>query len=175
MATLETISQNLLTQDENELLAQLGARSQVVEANPTADSLDALEEGVSVPRGAFDDLLKVGKKIFVPASAQAFKLLCSPIGGDGELAAELDKLMNEKTAEAAAKMTTILTPILVGSLGLPQSLAVIVGSLIVKQLAKGISNFACENWKATLSDPTPTNSAPTNSSESPDMAAPSAS
>lgn len=58
--------------------------------------------------------------------------------------------MNEKTTEAAAKMTAAPTPVLVGSLGLPQSLAVMVGSLIVKKIAKGISDFICENWKATL-------------------------
>jgi len=88
--------------------------------------------------------------VFSSVSPKAYELFCSPIGGNTELAAELDKLMNQKTAEAAAKMTGLLAPVLVGSLGLPQSIAVLVGSLVVKKLAKGTSNLVCENWKESL-------------------------
>lgn len=41
--------------------------------------------------------------------------------------------MGEKTTEAAAKMASLLAPVLVGSSGLPQSIAVLVGTLIVKK------------------------------------------
>ncbi|PSB17788.1 hypothetical protein C7B61_20660 [filamentous cyanobacterium CCP1] len=150
MAEVEVVAQSLLVLDEDDLMAQIGARSQAIEASPSAASIDSLEEELPVPRGAFDDLLKAGRNIFAPASAQSYKILCSPIGGDSELAAELNKLMNEKTAEAAGKMAAALTPVLVGSLGLPQSIAVMVGSLIVKKVAKGTSDFICENWKVTL-------------------------
>lgn len=162
MAEVEAIAQNLLALDEDDLMAQLGARSQAIEASPDAASLESLEEEVPVPRGAFDDLLKAGQNIFAPASAQAYKILCSPIGGDSDLAKELDKLMNQKTAEAASQMAALLAPVLVGSLGLPQSIAVMVGSLIVKKAAKGTSDFICENWKATLEGST------TASTDSPD-------
>lgn len=173
MAEIEAVAQNLLALDENDLMAQIGVRSQAIEASPRAASIDSLEEEVPIPRGAFDDLLKAGQNIFAPASAQAYNVLCSPIGGDSELAKELDKLMNEKTTEAATKMTAALTPVLVGSLGLPQSIAVMVGSLIVKKVAKGTSDFICENWKATLEGTAPASaSSPENSpiapSESPD-------
>jgi hypothetical protein len=40
--------------------------------------------------------------------------------------------------------------ILVGSLGLPQSIAVLVGSLIAKKIAKGSSYFICERWQQSL-------------------------
>jgi hypothetical protein len=154
MIEIEAFAKNLLELDENELMAQIGARSQAIEASPRAASIDSLGEEIPVPKGAFDELLKAGENIFAPASAQAYKILCSPIGGDGELAAELDKLMNEKTTEASTKMTAALTPVLVSSLGLPQSIAVMVGSLIVKKIAKGTSDFICENWKATLESST---------------------
>jgi hypothetical protein len=150
MAEVEAIAQNLLALDEDELMAQIGARSQAIEASSRAASIDSLEEEVPVPRGAFDDLLRAGKNIFAPASTQAYKILCSPMGGNSDLAKELDKLMNQKTAEAATKMTAAIAPVLVSSLGLPQSIAVMVGSLIVKKVAKGTSDFVCENWKATL-------------------------
>lgn len=180
MAEVEAIAQHLLALDEDELMAQIGARSQAIETSPEAASIESLEEEVPVPRGAFDDLLNAGKNIFAPASAQAYKILCSPIGGDSDLAKELDKLMNEKTSEAAAQMTKLLAPVLVGSLGLPQSIAVMVGSLIVKKVAKGTSDFICENWKATLeSSTTPSVSSPESSpiapAEPPDTPEPSAS
>lgn len=179
MAEIEAVAQNLLALDEDELMAQLGARSQAIEASPRAASLDSLEAEVPIPRGAFDDLLKAGKSVFAPASTQAYKVLCSPIGGNSDLAKELDKLMNEKTTEAAAKMTAALTPVLVGSLGLPQSLAVMVGSLIVKKIAKGASDLICENWKSSLEGATASASSPESSpvvpSEPPDTPEPSAS
>ncbi|WP_088893909.1 hypothetical protein [Leptolyngbya ohadii] len=167
MAEIEAVAQNLLALDEDELMAQIGARSQAIEASPRAASIDSLEEEIPVPRGAFDDLLKAGKNIFAPASSQAYKLLCSPIGGDSDLAKELDKLMSEKTSEAAGKMTAALAPVLVGSLGLPQSIAVMVGSLIVKKVAKGTSDLICENWKAAL-DGTATATATATDASSPE-------
>jgi hypothetical protein len=150
MAEVEAIARGLLELDENELLAQIGVRDQAIETSPAAAAIESLNEEIPVPRGAFDELLKAGKNVFAPASAQAYKLLCSPIGGNSDLAAQLDKLMSEKTTEAAAKMTGLLTPVLVGSLGLPQSIAVMVGTLLVKKAAKGTSDLICENWKASL-------------------------
>ncbi|MBW4659778.1 MAG: hypothetical protein KME15_13960 [Drouetiella hepatica Uher 2000/2452] len=150
MAEVEAVARGLAELDEDDLTAQLGAVSQYVEANPEEVSVNSIED-IPVPRGAFDDLFKAGLNVFTSISPKAYNVLCSPIGGKGELAAELDKLMSAKTTEAAAKMTGLLTPVLVGSLGLPQSVAVVVGSLIVKKAAKGTSDYVCENWKANLS------------------------
>jgi hypothetical protein len=150
MAEVEAIARNLLALDEDDLIAQIGARSQAIKTNPEAGTLESLEEEIPMPRGAFDELKKTGKDIFASASARAYNLLCSPVGGDSELAKELDKLMIEETTEAASKMAAALTPVLVGSLGLPQSIALMVGSLIVKKVARGVSNFICENWRQTL-------------------------
>ncbi len=77
-------------------------------------------------------------------------MLCSPLWGISDLAALLAQIMCQKTTEAAAKMTGLLTPVLVGSLGLPQSIAVMVGTLLVKKAAKGTSDLICENWKTSL-------------------------
>jgi hypothetical protein len=51
MAEIEAIAQNLLALDEDELMAQIGAQSQAIEASPRAASIDSLEEEVPVPRG----------------------------------------------------------------------------------------------------------------------------
>ena len=149
MAEMEAVARSLAELNEDELTAQLGAISHAIAADSRAASLDSIED-IPVPRGAFDELFQAGRHVFSSISPKAYDLFCSPIGGNSELAAELDKLMNQKTAEAAAKMTGLLAPVLVGSLGLPQSVAVLVGSLIVKQVAKGTSNFVCENWKGSL-------------------------
>ena len=159
MAEIEAVARNLAELNEDDLTAQLGAVSQYVEANPEADSVSSIED-IPVPRGAFDDLFQAGLNVFTSISPKAYSILCSPIGDNGELAAELDKLMNAKTTEAAAKMTGLLTPVLVGSLGMPQSIAVVVGSLIVKKAAKGTSNYVCENWKANLSGATSSSETP---------------
>ncbi len=167
MTELETVARGLVEFDEDELTAQLGALAQAVEVDASATSLEAAVD-VPTPRGLFDELFQAGMAVFNSVSPKAYELFCTPIGGNSELAAELDQLMTQKTAEAAAKMTGLLTPVLVGSLGLPQSIAVLVGSLIVKKIAKGASNFVCENWKESL--PSPANSPADASGTSPDPA-----
>jgi hypothetical protein len=157
MANVDEIVQSLLELGEEELTAQVGARSQSIEIDPDTGDLASLEsEPIATSRASFDDLIKIGQNVFGPASSGAYNLLCSPVGGDTDLAQQIDSLMNQKTTEASAKATALLSPILAGSLGLPQSLAVVVGALVVKKLAKGTSDFVCENWKKNLAaDGTP--------------------
>lgn len=53
--------------------------------------------------------------------------------------------------------------ILVSQLVLPQSLAVLVGTLIVKKVAKVASDFTCSTWKKALEeDPSIQDTAPAN-------------
>jgi len=151
MANVDAVVQSLLELDEEELTAQVGARFQSIEIDPNAADLASLEEEpIAASRASLDDLIKIGQKVFGPASAGAYNLLCSPVGGDDELAQQINNLINQKTAEASAKATALLSPILVGSLGLPQSLAIVVGALLVKKLAKGTSDLVCDNWKRNI-------------------------
>jgi hypothetical protein len=159
MAEINDLAQKLLELDEDELEARIGMRSQSQsrggEAEVADDSLDSLEDMDAVPRGAFNDFLAAGKDFFTPVNAQAYKILCTEIGNDSELGKALNNVMDIKTTEAAAKVTAILSPILVSQLALPQSLAVLVGTLIVKKVAKGASDFTCSNWKKALEGETP--------------------
>lgn len=150
MADVDTVVQNLQALDEDELIAQLGMRASAIESDPSEASIESLEEPMPVPRASWDDVLKIGQKLLDQYSAKAYELLCTPLGGNGELAKELDQVFNEKTAEAASKATSLIAPILVSSLGLPQSLAVLLGTLIVKNLAKGTSDFVCDRWQQSL-------------------------
>lgn len=151
MSELESAARGLLELDEDQLTAKLGLLEQSGAGAKGARGADGLEDlyNLPEPRGGLDDLLKIGKNVFGPASEGAYKALCSDIGGDSDLAKELTKLMDQNTSEANAKATALLTPIL-ASVGLPQSLAVVVGALLVKKLAKGTSDFICTTWKANI-------------------------
>jgi hypothetical protein len=151
MSEVEAAARGLLALDEEELITKLGLIDQFVSSDPNAASIDYLDS-LPEPKGGLDDLLKAGKNIFGPASAGAYKVLCSDIGDlakDSDLAQELTKLMDAKTAEASAQAAALLTPILASG-GLPQSLALVVGTLLVKKLAKGSSDFICTNWKNNI-------------------------
>ena len=79
-------------------------------------------------------------------------MLCSDVGDlvkDADVATELTKLMAQKTTEASTQAIALLTPILAGA-GLPQSVAIVVGTLLVKKLAKGSSDFICTKWKQNI-------------------------
>lgn len=165
MADINPVVQKLQELDEDELLAQIGMRAQALESNPSDASIEMLEELMPVPRASWDEVLKIGQNLLDQTSAKAYKLMCTPIGGNGELAKELDQVFNEKTADAVAKATGLITPVLVSSLGLPQSLAVLLATLIVKKLAKGTSDFICDRWQQSLgiSSTTPPTTIPASS------------
>lgn len=154
MADTEAIVHHLLELDEDELMAQIGIKAQAIEQDESAADLASLEEPIAIPRAGWDDIFQFGQDIFSDASAQAYKLLCTSLEGENgdtnELVQELEKLLGAKTAEAATKATALLAPVLVGSLGLPQSLAVLISTLLVRRLAKGASNLICEKWQASL-------------------------
>lgn len=151
MTNVNTLIQKLQELDEDELIAQVGMRVQAIESHQErAASIESLSEPMPVPRASWDDVLKTGQNLLNQTSANTYKLMCTPIGGNGDLAKELNQVLNEKTAEAAAKATSLIAPVLVGSLGLPQSLAVLLGTLIVKKLAKGTSDFICDRWQQSL-------------------------
>lgn len=150
MTNVNTVIQKLQELDEDQLIAELGMRAQAFGSDPSAASIESLEEPMPVSRASWDDVLKTGQNLLKQTSTDTYKLMCTPIGGNGDLAKELNQVLNEKTAEAAAKATSLITPVLVGSLGLPQSLAVLLGTLIVKKLAKETSDFICDRWQQSL-------------------------
>jgi hypothetical protein len=152
MSAIETIVQDLLALDEEELTTKLGLLDQDLNAGVRgATSIDYVEN-LPEPRGGIEDLLKVGQNVFGPASAEAYRVLCSDVGDlvkDSDVATELTKLMAQKTTEASTQAVALLTPILAGG-GLPQSVAIVVGTLLVKKLAKGSADFICTKWKQNI-------------------------
>jgi hypothetical protein len=166
MSEIEAVARGLLELDEDDLTVKLGLLEPELNSDARgATSIDDLLN-MPTPKAGLGDLLKAGQNIFGPASAGAYKVLCSDIGDlakDSDLAKELTKLMDQRTSEASAKVAALLTPILASG-GLPQSLAVIVGALLVKKLAKDGADFICTKWKKNI-EGTPENTPP--ASESP--------
>ena len=152
MSAVETVAKGLWELDEEELTTTLGLLDQDLNAGVRgATSIDYLEN-LPEPRGGLEDLLKAGQNVFGPASAGAYRVLCSDVNDlakDSDLAKELTKLMDTKTTEASAQAVALLTPILAGG-GLPQSVAIVVGTLLVKKLVKGSSDFICTKWKQNI-------------------------
>lgn len=154
MADTTAIVHQLLDLDEDELTAQIGMQAQSIEQNADAASLSSLEDPIAVPRAGWSEVFQFGQSIFEDASVRGYKLLCTPLGEGNsetaELVQELEKLLDSKTAEATTQATALLAPVLVGSLGLPQSLAVMIATLLVKRLAKGTSDLICDRWQNSL-------------------------
>ena len=135
---------DLLALDEEELTTKLGLLDQDLNAGVRgATSIDYLEN-LPEPRDGLEDLLKAGQNVFGPASAEAYRVLCSDVGDlvkDSDVATELTKLMAQKTTEASTQAVALLTPILAGG-GLPQSVAIVVGTLLVKRVDVIFRDFA---------------------------------
>ena len=143
--------QKLADSDEDSLFKELGelARSpKVVDRGDDSFQLimpKNLEHDTKISSRVF------GQEVLMMLSPKAYKLLCSPIEGNGELAAELTKLMDQKTTEAATKAMEKLGYLLVNSLGLPQQIAFRASSLLIRKIAHETSDLICERWQKSLS------------------------
>lgn len=136
---------------EDELLEDLGdiVRSPVV----TERELEVLQISKSdtEERTVFEDSITVGRRVLAEVTPKAYKLLCSPIDGDNELAQELTKLMDKKTQKAAKKAAEKLGYLLIGGgLGLSQRITLMVSSVIIRKIASGTSDAICGRWEETL-------------------------
>jgi hypothetical protein len=148
MAEMEALVQNLLALDEEELETQLGLRTQSIEAGDSeVASLESLEEELPAPRGlGGENALELGRQIFSRVYAEAYELLCKPLGGDEETAKALDKALEENYAKAAS----ILAPVLVSNFALAPAIATIVATLVIKKISKDLAGGICSTWAKSL-------------------------
>ena len=165
----EVAVEELWETDEDLLLAQLGQlseRSPIVTERPVGMRAEVLERSPIVTErpiamrselvtledrsyGAVKNLLAKGNEAFETISPLAYKVLCSDLG-EGELAQELTKLMENNTEAAAAKAVTILGSVLLKHLNMPQTMAMVMATLVIKRAAKETSTLICENWQKRL-------------------------
>lgn len=158
----------LWDEDEESLLAELAlleARSPIVTERPIELRIErspivterpmAMRSELTVvgtnDRGIVEDSLTRGKQVFAKVSPMVYRLLCNPLGDrDSDLARELTKLMDLKVDEFAKKAVGLLGPVLVQSLGIPQTLALVIATLLIKKAVSSSANLICESWKESL-------------------------
>jgi hypothetical protein len=161
MADPSELLQNLADLEEEELEAQLGksaqnigeavARGETKKASTASTALD-----IAVERGPVGDALKdAGQRMFDWISPAAYKLLCTPLGGEGadETMKELVKLLDEDLGKNVVKAAGMLTPFLTANLGLAPAIAALVSTLIIKRVSKGVAKFTCDAWQKSLESP----------------------
>jgi hypothetical protein len=177
VADVKALVESLLTLDDDVLEAQLGARAQAIEddvagrgargagADPASlDSIDVEEiRGVAARAATDSKLLAAGQRLFSWINPAAYKLLCTPLGGEGadETMQQLVKLLDEDLERNVAKAAGMLTPFLTANLGLAPAIAALVSTLIIKRVSHGFAEFTCDTWQKALpsSDITETPSA----------------
>ena len=151
MTEANELAQRIYDLDEDVLEARLGILAQEMGGDLTGKSaprgvaLDSIDiEATSralIPPGA----VELGQKVFDRVNAEAYKILCTPLG-DESTRETLDKALEENYTKAAG----MLAPVLVSSLGLAPAVAAIVASLIIKRISKDIAGGICSTWEKSL-------------------------
>ena len=174
MAEVEALVASLWKLDDEALEAQLGSQVQAIEdevagrgarrAGADPASLDSIKVDVATRAPIDPKYLNAGRRLFNWISPAAYKLLCTPLGGEGsdETMQELVKLLDQDLEKNVAKAAGMLAPFLTANLGLAPAIAALVSTLIIKRLSKEFSKFTCDAWQKTLqsSDVPETPSAP---------------
>jgi hypothetical protein len=162
VAEVETLVQGLWDLDDDVLEAQLGSHVQAIEdemagrgarrggADPA--SLDSIDVGVAARAAIDPKLLNAGRGVFNWINPAAYKLLCTPLGGEGsdQTMQQLMKLLDDGLEKNVAKAAGMLAPFLTANLGLAPAIAALVSTLIIKKVSKQVSNFTCDAWQKTL-------------------------
>lgn len=168
MADVGESLQNLANLEEDELEAQLGMSAQnigeaVARGESRKASAASTDLDIALQRGPTWDALKsTGQQMFNWISPTAYKLLCTPLGGEGsdETMQQLVKLLDEDLTKNAAKAAGMLAPFLTANLGLAPAIAALVSTLIIKRVSQGAAKFTCDAWQKSLESSTTPETAP---------------
>ena len=162
MAEVEALVESLWELDDDVLEAQLGSQVQAIEnemagrgargtgADPA--SLDSIDIGVAAKAAIDPKFLNAGRRLFNWINPAAYKLLCTPLEGEGsdKTMQELVKLLDQDLEKNVAKAAGMLAPFLTANLGLAPAIAALVSTLIIKRVSKEVSKFTCDAWQETL-------------------------
>jgi len=151
MTEANELAQQIYDIDEDVLVAKLGILAEEMggdlsgQSAPRGVSVDSIDLEVGtrgiIPPGA----IQVGQKVFNQVNAEAYKILCTPLGDESTREA-LDKALEENYTKAAG----MLAPVLVSGLGLAPSVAAIIAALIIKKISKDIAGGICSTWEKSL-------------------------
>jgi len=156
--------------DENTLLAELAlleARTPIVTERPIESRVGVLTRSPVVTerpmamrseltvigtddRGLIDESLAKGKQVFSRVAPFIYKLFCSSSESNNDLALELTKLINLKADDFSQKAVGLLASVLMQSLGIPQTLALVVATLLIKKAVSSSAAVVCDRWADSL-------------------------
>ncbi|MFB2838932.1 hypothetical protein [Floridanema evergladense] len=151
MTEANELAQQIYNLDEDVLVAKLGTLSEEMggdlsgQSAPRGVSVDSIDLEVGTRGIIPPSAIQVGQKVFNQVNAEAYKILCTPLGDESTREA-LDKALEENYTKAAG----ILAPVLVSSLGLAPSVAAIIAALIIKRISKDIAGGICSTWEKSL-------------------------
>lgn len=157
MTEANELAQQIYDLDEDVLVAKLGTISEELggdltgKSAPRGVSLDAIDVDVEARAPISPAAIQAGQKVFDKINAEAYQILCTPLG-DKNTQEALDKALEENYTKAAG----ILAPALVSSLGLAPTIAALVASIIIKKISKDVAGGICSTWakKLNISDST---------------------
>ncbi|MCL1474583.1 hypothetical protein [Argonema antarcticum] len=151
MTQANELAQQIYDLDEDVLVAKLGTLSEEMggdltgESAPRGVSLDSIDVEFETRAPISQAAIQAGQKVFDRVNAEAYQILCTPLG-DLSSQEALDKALEENYTKAAG----MLAPVLVSSLGLAPAVAAIVASLIIKKISKDIAGGICSTWAKNL-------------------------
>lgn len=142
----ESAMQSLLQSDEDQLLEQLGMRTQAITQDITkAGSFEPQVVYDAAEMGPKDALQALGRRLFRRWNKEAYKLLCGNDTDDKEQRTELTKALGIGDVAVAAALTSALVYI-----GAAPAIAAIVAAIIVKKFFAPALDEFCEIWKENL-------------------------
>jgi len=152
MATLEEQAKpavsNLLTQSDEDLFSELGARLKALETHPEISGKFDAEVMRLEDLGFVDDFVT---KFFARANRQAYELLCASDGKNkaerNDIASKLKLSVDDAGAAIAA--------FLVANMAMAPAAAAVVAALIVKLVLQNAVTSLCEVWGEYLNPATP--------------------
>lgn len=151
MTEANELAQQIYDLDEDVLEARLGTLAEEMGGDltgktaPRGVSVDTIDVETATRAPISQTAVELGQKVFTQVNAEAYKILCTPLG-DKDTQEALDKALEENYTKAAG----ILAPVLVSSLGLAPTIAALVASLIIKKISKDVAGGICSTWEKTL-------------------------
>jgi hypothetical protein len=145
--TQAMVAARSLPKDQQELFAELGLRSIVVNRMPAiSDQLVPAISPHDVPMPTREELIKIGQRVLNTWNREIYRFICAEDAQDKQDKQRLyTAIMGKDTAAVA-----ILTNLIITANILSPALAVPVAALIIRLLVIPAGKTLCEVWKEKL-------------------------
>ncbi len=139
--------EDLLKADEDRLYEMIGIRSLAISEDLSLNStFKPTVQYKAAEMGPLDDLLKIGKRMFMRLEREMYNLFCGSSVEDDEARDKLAAAFNVGATEVAAVMAILL----VTHVGLSPAVAPVIAALVVKRCLKPMYGEFCLIWGERL-------------------------